>query len=674
MKFNRLFTKVMFMTIAVASLCVSIACSESGADAPTPTPPNTVVPAGDDGEINFDVTNDDGESAGTSPQQPAEVKADEPLNVTIEQNSSYADPNGTTYNCNPKATINATVQLDTVYATDLAALTTLIGTPRIVSNTTGDNPKIHSTDQSFNIGGQKVNFNLDYEVYTHTNSRNQLIEMPYVKINNAEYGNSSSIESRSGDTSVRLADITVTPADNPQSRSITVTDSTAYEVTARFHIDVEGKNSASDAMQTLSFEVKYTAILTETATYDGANLETTFTRNGEATTATQFDIAPAETLNLVITQNSSYTDQNGAQVATITSKVDIISPDTVTIENREHLTNDHIKEMIAISTEGFDHLTAPMPYYEFGEIAFISASVSPIIEEEFKTVYEITARYTHKATPVNVETATNQPQEITLDYIVRFYAMEKITLVDTKYQPVLTYVPPRPELPLGGYYNEVLRHRIYSNGDTITDHYRQPGSPWAFTANEAPAAKIWAELETINYTHNEMTDSTTDHIYDTYAFISHNTDINEASKLEIEWTTRGEIYDFGTFRRPFDQYKYHSTDVNNGSLFKNYKSTGWYYYNFYIQIGNVNTYYNGKVMINSSVLFWNLHHYFLYIDKHIVEMPYPEKIKEEFREIEGGYNESRGLYYRGYEHTAEFKWNGMLHKCTYIDTFYFQNP
>lgn len=33
MKFNRLFTKAMFMTIAVTSLCVSIACSESEADA-----------------------------------------------------------------------------------------------------------------------------------------------------------------------------------------------------------------------------------------------------------------------------------------------------------------------------------------------------------------------------------------------------------------------------------------------------------------------------------------------------------------------------------------------------------------------------------------------------------------------------------------------------------------
>ena len=667
MKFNRLFTKVMFMTIAVTSLCVSIACSESGADAPTPIPPDTVVPAGDDGEINFDVTNDDGESTGTSPQQPAEVKADEPLNVTIEQNSSYADPNGTTYNCNPKATINATVQLDTVYATDLAALTTLIGTPRVVSNTTGDNPKLHSTDQSFNIGGQKVNFNLDYEVYTHTNSRNQLIEMPYVKINNAEYGNSSSIESRSGETSVRLADITVTPADNTQSRSITVTDSTAYEVTARFHIDVEGKNSASDAMQTLSFEVKYTAILTETATYDGANLETTFTRNGEATTAAQFDIAPAETLNLVITQNSSYTDQNGAQVATITSKVDIISPDTVIIENREHLTNDHIKEMIAISTEGFDHLTAPMPYYEFGEIAFISASVSPIVEEEFKTVYEITARYTHKATPVNVETATNQPQEITLDYIVRFYAMEKITLVDTKYQPVLTFIPAHDNLP-HCYYNEVLRHRIYSNGDTITDLIQQPDSPWGFMINEVFR---FPNIDGVyHYSCHCYDDSTTLYHHHKNAVIFLSPDINEASKFEIE--TR-KFTDSHFERVPFDLYYYRSNSVSKGPLFKDYKTAGWYRYRYVDYYSLSNFYYNGEE-IGYPITTLEIQHMFLYIDKHIVEMPYPEVIKKEIKEIPGGYNESRGLYYRIYESTMEFDWGDMHHKNIRVDTFYFQNP
>lgn len=43
MKFNRLFTKAMFMTIAVTSLCVSIACRESEADAPTPTPPYVII-------------------------------------------------------------------------------------------------------------------------------------------------------------------------------------------------------------------------------------------------------------------------------------------------------------------------------------------------------------------------------------------------------------------------------------------------------------------------------------------------------------------------------------------------------------------------------------------------------------------------------------------------------
>ena len=157
-KFNRLIsTKILRLIVIV--LCVT-SCSDSDPDTPTPTPPNTVVPAGDDGGIIFEVTNENGGDNGSSASLPAEVTADEPLNVTISQNSSYLDPDGTTFNCNPKATIKVTANFDTVFAKDINSLTKLIGTPSSNSSNSGDNPKNYVTEQSFNIGGQVVQFDL----------------------------------------------------------------------------------------------------------------------------------------------------------------------------------------------------------------------------------------------------------------------------------------------------------------------------------------------------------------------------------------------------------------------------------------------------------------------------------------------------------------------------------
>lgn len=460
-KFNRLIsTKILRLIVIV--LCVT-SCSDSDPDTPTPTPPNTVVPAGDDGGIIFEVTNENGGDNGSSASLPAEVTADEPLNVTISQNSSYLDPDGTTFNCNPKATIKVTANFDTVFAKDINSLTKLIGTPSSNSSNSGDNPKNYVTEQSFNIGGQVVQFDLGYEIYTHTNSKKQSIEMPYVKVNKANFGANSSTEALSrGDEGfgVRLADISVMPRQTPLSRSITVTDTLTYEVTARFNLDIESKNSAADTKQTLSFEVKYLAIVEETNEYDGAVLETSVTKNGEATNDTKFNILPKESLNLVFTQNSSYTDQNGIQAATMISTINISSPDTVTVGRKDSLTTDKIKQLIPISLEGFDHLVAPMPYYEFSEISLTGCDVTTVEETNEKEVYKVTATFSQTATPVNVETATTKPKEKRYTYTVTFYAKAIVTLVDTEYISFVNWYP--SELNLFQWVVE--RHRKYSNG------------------------------------------------------------------------------------------------------------------------------------------------------------------------------------------------------------------
>lgn len=657
MNYKGFFLKLMPMSIVLASLCVSIACNETDPDVPTPNPsPGTVVPAGDDGEIIFDVTNAGGGSDGTSSAEPAEVKADKPLEMTITQNSSYLDPNGTTFNCNPKATIKASLQLDTVYATNLESLTKLIGNPVVKSSTTASNPKTHITDQSFNIGGQQVLFNINYEVYTHTNSKNQLIEMPYAKINNVQYGYNSTIESRSGEKDVRLADISVVPVEKPLSRSITVTDSTAYEVTARFHVDMEGKNTAVESKQTISIEVKYTAILTESTIYDGADLKTSITQNGEETTSTYFNIAPNEKLNLVITQHSSYTDQNGAQVATITSKVDITSPDTVEIDSADILTDEKIKELIPIVTEGFDRLAAPMPYYEFGEITLTNTNVSTISNEELKQVYKVTATFTQKATPVNVETANNKPSEKTFTYSVTFYAKVNIKLIDTEYRKYYTWITAHDNIPLT-YYFTLCRDRKYSNGKTITDTFYSPGHmPELGTEVHCPNryGTVWGCPSSDIFI--QSTDST--------VYLRSFNIVEFADMSKLSWNY--DMMNFMLSNVDIDNLEKYKSEESK-YFFKECKDEGFYYYKYKVSGFGPYAFYDGYCVYCSNMECW-LYQYFFYIDKKIFEFKAtPTNFKSQLNGIKEGYNEERGNY-KVVSHTQSFDFLGKHIYVTFNDT------
>ena len=60
----------------------------------------------------------------------------------------------------------------------------------------GQNPVTHLTTQTFNIGGQTLTFDLSHEVYTYTTSTKQQVEMPYLRLSAAKYGEAK-METRS---------------------------------------------------------------------------------------------------------------------------------------------------------------------------------------------------------------------------------------------------------------------------------------------------------------------------------------------------------------------------------------------------------------------------------------------------------------------------------------------
>lgn len=107
---------------------------------------------------------------------PAVVTQGQPLDMEISQKSSYTDPNGSVYTCEPKASIKLIVQQDTLYAKDLQTLISITESSDVSES--GTNPRQYKTLQKFNVGGQEVIFDLAHEIYTYVNSRQTSIEMP----------------------------------------------------------------------------------------------------------------------------------------------------------------------------------------------------------------------------------------------------------------------------------------------------------------------------------------------------------------------------------------------------------------------------------------------------------------------------------------------------------------
>ncbi|MBQ2838024.1 MAG: hypothetical protein IJE73_00075, partial [Muribaculaceae bacterium] len=104
MKVEKMFLRAMQICMVLAMFCVFYACSEENVTHEPEPPTEDPVPAGDAGEVEFDITNNnseggnngEGSGSGTTPEDPAVATAEEGVDMTISAKSSYNDPNGTT--------------------------------------------------------------------------------------------------------------------------------------------------------------------------------------------------------------------------------------------------------------------------------------------------------------------------------------------------------------------------------------------------------------------------------------------------------------------------------------------------------------------------------------------------------------------------------------------------
>ena len=477
------FWKAWLKVAACAFFALAMACSDEGGegDMPTPTPPP--VPDNTTGSIDFSLKGEDGSSFST--QEPLNVGSEEGLELVISQKSSYTDPNGQVYTCEPKASIVLEVKCDTIYAKDLQSLTAVSGTPSKQTEASGTNPVKKQTLQSFSIGGQDVVFDLSHEIYTYTNSQQKKIEMPYIQVGEAKFGKGEAAESKSVSSPVTLRSLAMSRA--------SLTDSTLYEVSAKFNLELATVNTKESQKQTLNFDVKYLAVVENVTELTGV-LE-------YALDQTEYNLQGGEETVVILEQESKfangdvavYTGQPQASISLKAEKARVFvesvdelkslidTEDAKTSQEGSNPITHTYQKKYATKNQSFEFSTSyqvcftnetgeEMPYLKVNEPELIGieatakgsrASVSDT------TYYDVKATFSVELEGVNVGKEHKQTLTFTVDY--EGAVVETIPLT-----PSLTYTLKQTEYSLnGGDEKEIIITQAsqYKNGEQTVFSY-----------------------------------------------------------------------------------------------------------------------------------------------------------------------------------------------------------
>ena len=295
----------------VLTTCLLMSCSSddpenNGGVKPVPTP----TPSGANATITFSVSSDNGQGTAV---QPFTASPGKPLNATLSQTVTYTDAQGQKQTVEPKATIAATVKTDTIHAADFAALTKLTQ-PQPKTDTKAGNPKTATQQQLFNIGGQEITFDLSHEIYSYTNGSSQDVELPYLELKSPKFGsatpnetsNTRSVQGFGSMPVVSVTAIRLTPI-GPLTRSTTVRETTQYEVTVSFTIDAVTHHTASDAVQPLSADFHYVAVVENVTEVPDAKTSLSYMLSdlkGSSDAKSPFGFTPSEPLMLEWTAES----------------------------------------------------------------------------------------------------------------------------------------------------------------------------------------------------------------------------------------------------------------------------------------------------------------------------------------------------------------------------------
>lgn len=604
------FWRVVLMSIvAIVCACVSACSSDDPEPAPQPKPDPK-----ESGEVVFDIKLPEGNGGGTS-ENPAVVQKGETLDMTISQKSSYADPDGTVFSCEPKAEIKLSAKLDTVVAKDIASLTKVKDGSDIKSGSEGTSPVRHQTVQTFEIGGQNIVFDLSHEVYSYVNSLKDKIEMPYIKINQAKLGNAQAKEEapQGRSAAVALTGVTVRPL--AISRATTVTDSTMYEVNALFNLDIESVNAKTDAKQTLVFSVTYIGVVETVTELKDPEAVVSYVwdvKSGTNSTASPFIKTAGNPMEIWMNQSSRYSDEYGNEaVGEPKAKIKLsLAQDTIWANSLDELKkivnkSDNVAESqeakqvfgndnqditidwsYEVATADMTGKEIPMPYYALEGVTLADVSVkelgNKVYQDKEADLYEITATFRQKATPKNITGAVVSEE---IEYVVSYVGAVEIKLVKVEYIPSGKWVDPHDNMHLA-YYPKVERYRTYSNGKRIgPDEFYDYGHPVTLGVDSDDARTYQFDDQTFTL-YTPSTKNTGDSIvYRTRSFEFS----TKAGDFSYELGREGYTSELAFTDYKWDKYTdsrlYSGADVNIAEDIKtshpeSSRLTGWYFSQF----------------------------------------------------------------------------------------------
>jgi hypothetical protein len=540
-------------------------------------------------------------------QQPAVANAGQPAEVTLSQRATYNDVNGTTYTCEPKATVSLTIKADTVRAKSLADLLSTTQTTDQSQN--GQSPVTHRTEQTFTIGGQTAKFLLEHEVYTYTTSQKTNIEMPFIALSAAKQGKATTTEmTRSAVTSIRLTPL-------PTTRG-TYTTTQAYHVQAAFTVDAQSQHTEAPQAQTLSFEADYIALVEDTHEYPDP--ETTFNytlaTSGTTSTRSPFTMKQGEKqMQLTwqqVAQHSWFSfDELQQQALTAEPQAQVtltMATDTVWADSRAGLDSLQTIEGNTITIGGqmltldyhydvpqpwqIDGQAIEVPHMELGLPEIKSVTVNYLdgvtIPDVDGDVYEVTARITQELKTVN---ATNQSSE-TLEYVVKYIGVEQVKLVNVTYRKHVEWEFCEDEWI---FWPIVYRDRTYSNGVTVTDTFADYGHLcWYAVAFQPYPLELSGVVEydggKIIYSPLVVTAGLGNEGCDTILVVTRHigvVDLNKIRPLEIgdAYYNTGMVKDWNKYRSS-KSYEEMGLDVPlndvtvNGADSVSTQPSGWYYH------------------------------------------------------------------------------------------------
>ena len=497
--------------VILALAAMVAACGKDDDPVIPPTPQPQPQPSeGTVGELTYTAPVIGGGNGTGTASDPVVVHYGETLSVEVLQKTSYTDPNGEVFSCEPKAVIKLSVAKDTLYAKDLQALFDHNESKSNPTTSTANEKKTVQQLQTFNVGGNEITFDHAYDIYTHVNSLGKSVELPYLKDGLAKIGKPEADESEVAAAPARVVGIRVSPL-APSTRAGSITDTTAYEVSVSFTVDLTSVNAKAPTTQSLYFKVDYIGIVESTTEIPDPKMEFSYklgSKSGTTSAASPFEFVPGTPLSLEWQEEITYSYFSIPERSMIELRyepkahveVNAESVDTIWVSNISELSQltslDPVIETsdtnpventgsfawnVAGHKVSLDYAYQSYPSIEIEgtEVVFPSLAIgSPEInvdvteKESNKTtkIYDVTLTIDQELAVANA----SQPQSERVQYVVKYIAaipIEAAKIVDIRYRKPSPAEPvwnePHDNISLV-YRYKLLVDTVFSDGSVHT--------------------------------------------------------------------------------------------------------------------------------------------------------------------------------------------------------------